>query len=239
MSVPFETIPAVNNDSLFIFGDHASCHIPPEYNNLGLSGEDLRRHIAWDIGTEVIIRRLCAHFGCAGQIAGVSRLVIDLNRELTRSGLIPQVSDGSLIPANQDLSGAARQTRIENYYTPYHGALAERLDAMNQPFVLSVHSFTPHPETGRARTTEIGLLVRHDVSSAEAFKAELERHERGFEVGVNKPYSAYDLNHTVDFHLAPRGLAHLAIEIRQDLVDTDDKARDMAEILAVCLAPLL
>ena len=111
---------------------------------------------------------------------------------------------------------------------------------MSAPFVLSVHSFTPQPQTANAvRPTEIGLLMRHDEASAHAFAAQLEAHPRGFKMGINKPYSAYDLNHTVDFHLAPRGLAHLAIEIRQDLVDTDDKARDMADILAVCLAPLL
>jgi len=93
MSAAFEYIPARYNDRLFIFGDHASRHIPDEYDNLGLSGGDLTRHIAWDIGTEAIIRGLCAHFGCAGQLAGVSRLVIDLNRDPQASGLIPETSD--------------------------------------------------------------------------------------------------------------------------------------------------
>ncbi len=239
MRQPFEIIPAKRDIPLFIFGDHASRHIPPGYNNLGLSGEDLTRHIAWDIGTEVIIRRLCANFGCAGQLAGVSRLVIDLNREADHAGLIPETSDGTIITANQNMSAAERRARTDKYYTPYHDALAAQLEVMDAPFVLSVHSFTPKPVTGAARETEIGLLVRHDVPSAESFAGQLASHERGFMAGMNKPYSAYDLNHTVDIHLAPRGLRHLAIEIRQDLVETDAKAQAMADILAECLTPLL
>ena len=74
MSEAFHTIPAAKKSPVFIFGDHASKHIPDEYDNLGLSGTDLTRHIAWDIGTETIVRELCAYFGCGGQLAAVSRL---------------------------------------------------------------------------------------------------------------------------------------------------------------------
>lgn len=215
----FEHIPSQGNTSLFIFGDHASKFIPAEYDSLGLSGDDLTRHIAWDIGTEAIIRRLCAHFGCGGQLAGVSRLVIDLNRDLKAAGLIPETSDGTVITANQGLSSAQRQDRITRFYAPYHAALAENLDGLDTPFVLSVHSFTPHPLTGARRDTEIGLLVKHDVETAAQFQQSLIRSK--IKAEINKPYSAYDLNYTVDAHIGPRGLPHLAIEIRQDLVDTE------------------
>ena len=55
MSEPFHIIPAVSETPLFFFGDHASRHIPARYDNLGLSGDDLTRHIAWDIGTEAVL----------------------------------------------------------------------------------------------------------------------------------------------------------------------------------------
>ena len=55
MSEAYHSIAATKNVPLFIFGDHASKHIPEEYNNLGLSGDDLTRHIAWDIGTETCL----------------------------------------------------------------------------------------------------------------------------------------------------------------------------------------
>ena len=239
MSDAFESIPAVKNTPLFIFGDHASKHIPAEYDNLGLSGDDLTRHIAWDIGTETIVRELCAHFGCAGQVAGVSRLVIDLNRDPEAAGLIPVTSDGTDIDANKNLSGAARQDRIDKFYGPYHAAVGTALDRLEDPLVLSVHSFTPQPKTGGFRPTDIGLLVKDDVKSAEQFRDGLINTMPHFTIGMNKPYSAYDLNHTIDANVAPRGLRHLAIELRQDHIETDKKARDMARDLAVLLQPLI
>lgn len=239
MSQAFHIIKAVRDTPVFIFGDHASRHIPTEYNNLGLSGDDLTRHIAWDIGTETVIRHLCAHFSCGGQLAGVSRLVIDLNRAPDAKGLIPIDSDGTVIPSNQGLSDAERQDRMARYYTPYHAALGKSLDDLSAPFVLSIHSFTPRPETGEARQTDIGLLVRHDVPSADHFKEVYESLNPNFNVDINKPYSAYDLNYTVDEHVAPRGLSHLAIEVRQDHIDTDSKARNIANDLAHLLETVI
>ena len=239
MTISHHSIKATKDTPFFVFGDHASKHIPAEYNNLGLSGDDLTRHIAWDIGTETIARELCAHFGCGGQVAGISRLVIDLNRELGADGLIPVASDGTIITANENLSRAARQDRIDRFYAPYHAALGAALEALNDPLVLSVHSFTPQPKTGGFRPTDIGLLVKDDVESAEQFRGALSDAAPHFTVGMNKPYSAYDLNHTIDANVAPRGLRHLAIELRQDHIDTDKKAQNMARVLAVTLEPLV
>jgi len=229
----FHTIPAKWGTPLFIFGDHSSNIIPPEFDNLGLSGEDLTRHIAWDIGTEDLIRELCQIYGCGGHLAGFSRLVIDPNRDVSSSSLIPAVTDGTRVPGNQDLSGAARQSRIDRFYQPYHDGLATALDSIpDDTLVISLHSFTPKPLEGDPRRTDIGLLVKHDVETAKAcqdqFNSKISRY---YDVGINEPYSAYDLNHTVDFHVAPRGLRHLAIEVRQDHVETESRAKDMAMIL--------
>ena len=86
---------------------------------------------------------------------------------------------------------------------------------------------------------DIGLLVKHDTDSAEQMREMLMRLGRAFKIGINEPYSAYDLNHTIDAAVAPRGLRHLAIEVRQDHIDTDEKARDIARVLARGLEPLV
>lgn len=239
MTAPFHKITATKDTPLFVFGDHASKHIPDEFNNLGLSGEDLTRHIAWDIGTETIVRHLCAHFGCAGQVASVSRLVIDLNRDLKMPGLIPVVSDGTLIEGNQDLSELARQSRIDRFYTPYHDAIGAAMDRLNDPLAVSIHSFTPKPNTGDVRLLDMGLLVKHDEDSANQLRQMFMQLGRAFTIGMNEPYSAYDLNHTIDVNIASRGLRHLAIEIRQDHIDTEAKARDIADVLADRLEPIV
>jgi len=68
MTPAFHTLAAASETPLLIFGDHASKVIPPRYNNLGLSGADLTRHIAHDIGTDSVIRALCQRFGAAGHM---------------------------------------------------------------------------------------------------------------------------------------------------------------------------
>ena len=216
MTDPYHLIAATSKTPLFLFGDHASRHIPERYENLGLTGENLTRHIAWDIGSEDVLRGLCSRFGCGGMVAGFSRLLIDPNRSKRMDSLVPHESDGTLIPGNQNLDAEGRKERIDTLYSPYHAALSTQLNAQTKSLVVSVHSFTPKPDLGEKRTVDIGLLVKHDESTAQAFKDAIYRLAPKLSVGMNEPYSAYDLNHTIDFHVAPRALPHLAIEIRQD-----------------------
>ena len=216
MSDPFHIIPAASETPLFFIGDHASRHIPDRYDNLGLTGDDLTRHIAWDIGTEAIIRGLCERFKCGGVVAGFSRLLIDPNRPKRIDTLIPESSDGKLIPGNQDLDAAARAERIETLYAPYHKVLTQELNKLSSPLTVSMHSFTAKPNLGERRTMDMGLLVNHDEGTAQDFKDALYRLAPKLSVKINEPYSAHDLNHTIDLHVAPRALPHLAIEIRQD-----------------------
>jgi predicted N-formylglutamate amidohydrolase len=238
MIVPFHTIKAKRSVPLFIFGDHASRHIPDEYNDLGLTGEDLTRHIAWDIGTETIVRYLCQHFGCAGQLAGVSRLVIDLNRDISMPSVIPQKSDGTVIPGNLNLTLEDKQTRIDRFHRPYHAALADSLRPYDDPLVISVHSFTQKPDLGEFRSLDIGLLVKHDEATAETLRKSIVELDK-YSIGINEPYSAHDLNYTIDTAVASQGFRHLAIEINQSLIDRADSAKQMAIMLAGRLGPLV
>ena len=239
MTEAYKLIPGAGNRDVFVFGDHASNHIPPELNNLGLSGADLTRHIAWDIGTETVIRHLCEHFKCAGQLAGFSRLLIDPNRETSAADLVPEVSDGTVIPGNADLSAADIQRRIENYHQPYHNQVSQTLKRLNQPFVIYIHSFTPRPHKGESRSMDFGLLVKHDPDSAAVLQENLLNMPQNFTVEVNQPYSAEYYNYTMDTHVARPALRHLAIEIRQDHIDTEEKARHIAALLADCIEPII
>lgn len=230
--LPISGDPAV---PIFVFGDHASNHIPKAYNNLGLEGEDLTRHIAWDIGTATIIQTLCGAFGCKGQLASISRLVIDYNRPPDGDGLIPAVTDGTPVPGNQIGTVKGRERRIARYHTPYHEALDQAIESIvslhPNPLILSIHSFTDHPLTGDARKTDIGLLTRHDFPTTERFKASLEALAPQFCVEINQPYSAFELNYTIDRHVVPRGLRHLAIEVRQSHIETDAGAQAISALL--------
>lgn len=239
MSEPFHFITGNPESPLFLFGDHASKHIPPEFDNLGLSGSDLTRHIAWDIGSEGVIRGLAERFACSALIAGFSRLLIDANRDPQMKSLIPETSDGTFIPGNADLDAKARQDRIDTYYKPYHAALGQALDDLSPKFSVSVHSFTPEPDLGERRDLDLGLLVKHDVKSADIFIGHINRLAPDLSAAVNEPYSAYDLNYTVDVHLAPRGFAHLAIEIRQDHIGDQTGIAKWVKLIGDALKPMI
>ncbi|NNE56509.1 MAG: hypothetical protein HKN36_00215 [Hellea sp.] len=239
MHPAYISIPAQRDIPLLIFGDHASHRIPDEYDNLGLSGDDLTRHIAWDIGTDVVVKTLCKEFGCAGQLANISRLLIDINRDHRYPCLIPVESDGTLIPGNRALDQSQKDDRIAKYHTPYHEALDTELDKMGRGLAISVHSFTPKMDMGDNRELEFGLLVKHDELSADMFMEALAEMEPGWRVMVNEPYSAHVLNYTVDTSIASRELPHLAIEINQAMIDTDDKAKKIAQRMAKALTPVV
>jgi predicted N-formylglutamate amidohydrolase len=234
----YKTLSGPNNDA-FVFADHASNHIPDWIEGFGVPDADLERHIAWDIGTETVARDLCERLSCAGLLCGFSRLVIDANREPGTDGSIPTVSDGTPIPGNVDLSVPDAQERRTRLYDGYHTTLADALDARPDTLAISVHSFTPQLQGEPKRSTDIGLLVKDDSESAVAFIRNMAEIAPDLQVDVNEPYSAHDLNHTIDHNIVPRGLRHLVIELRQDHIMTKVSALRMAQKLARAIRPLI
>jgi predicted N-formylglutamate amidohydrolase len=106
------------------------------------------------------------------------------------------------------------------------------------PAVLSIHSFTP-AMGGKARPWHVGILWDADPRIPVPLLASLRRHEE-LVVGDNEPYSARDpVGYTVSHHAVAKGLPHVAIELRQDLIADDAGAAAWAERLAVALAPIL
>jgi len=241
-NLPYTIIKSGAVNAVFCFCDHATNHIPDRFEQLGLSPADLDRHIAWDIGAAALTRHICQTFGASGLLAGFSRLLIDPNRALKSEGLIPRSSDGTLVPGNQNLSKKQIQNRIDNYYDPYHQNLSQQLDrveaGVTDPLIISIHSFTPKPETGEQRVLDIGLLWKVDKTGAEQVKTEIER-IHPYKVGLNEPYSALTLNHSMDRHVIPRGLRHITFEVRQDLIDTEAKVGVIAQRLSKALAAFI
>jgi predicted N-formylglutamate amidohydrolase len=117
------------------------------------------------------------------------------------------------------------------------------LERGDDPLIVSIHSFTPKPQTGDWRDVEIGFLYKGDIATTLACHAEFKNlardGRRDFVLGLNEPYSAFDLNYTVDAHVIPRGLRHLTLEIRQDLIDSEESAKAMAMIIAQVLKPII
>lgn len=212
-----------------LFCDHASNHVPAELDSLGLPPSELARHIAWDIGAAGVTEHLSEIFDAPAVLCGTSRLVIDCNRQLQHPQLIPETSDGTVIPGNLGLTEAERVLRIERWFHPYHdeveAILSERESRGMQTVTISIHSMTDRLD-GTSRPWHIALSSGHDRTLAEPTLAALRR-DRGLVVGDNEPY---DLDPSVDystpFHALRRCLPHLQVEFRQDeIADAGDQRR--------------
>jgi predicted N-formylglutamate amidohydrolase len=242
---PFEVYNEAGAAPVLLVCDHASRFVPRALGGLGLGEMELRRHIAWDIGIAEVTRTLADRLGAPAVLSHFSRLIIDPNRGLDDLTLIPQLSDGVIVPANRDLSAAASQARIATFHQAYHGAIIRTLEAMigrgaesrQAPAIVSMHSFTPVMK-GVERPWQIGILWNRDGRLPVPLMARLRA--RGLIVGDNEPYSGRD-NHgyTLHVHAEPRGLANVLIEVRQDLIDTHHGAAEWAELLGETLQAIL
>lgn len=211
--------------------DHASGHVPDDID-LGVDPALLDKHIAVDIGAGELTRALAATLDAPAILATVSRLVIDLNREIGHGGLVPERSDGHTIFGNVDLDPAPR---IARFHRPYHARIEAEVDRNRPVLIVAVHSFTPTLETGGApRPWEVGILSNRDRRAADIMIPLLADH--GFTVGDNQPYSGQVLNATLDRHAEARGIASLSLEIRNDQIDDGAGVSRWAGILSPVIA---
>ncbi|MEO1240749.1 MAG: N-formylglutamate amidohydrolase [Pseudomonadota bacterium] len=220
----------------FVFCDHASNMTPPDLHCLGMPEDMMQTHIAWDIGAGAVAEALARKLNATYFRCEFSRLLIDPNRDLTVPDLIPSQSDRIPVPGNQELSEEEKQQRIGAYHAPYHdqldSALEDIIERHENPFIISVHSFT-HRLMGaqQDRPWRIGLLWREDEASAHAMMDYLRR-ETGWRIGDNEPYDAREFNYSVDRHIGPRNLSHVTIEVRQDIITDERGVEEVADHIA-------
>lgn len=225
--------------------DHASNRVPAEFDGLGLPKSELQRHIAYDIGTDAIGRRLAKQLRMPAMLARYTRLVVDLNRAPTHRECVPRTSDHTKIPANSKLSAAERKKRLARYFDPYHAEVEKRMDALVRkhklPVLIAVHSFTPEMD-GVKRHWHIGILWNREENIGRRLVAEIRKNNPEVLVGENEPYSLKNERFpgsTVWRHAEARGLPSIVVEFRQDLVDTPAGARKWCDLFYRALKPVL
>ena len=216
--------------------EHASCTVPEEYDALGLDDADLHEHIGWDIGARVTTEALAQRFTATAVLAGVSRLVIDCNRDLDDHDLIVSESHGVRIPGNAAVDGVERARRIHDFYEPYHAAIDAVLQSRPGALLLSIHSFTPSLN-GRERRFDAGVLFDAFADEAQQLGAALSA--EGLRVRYNEPYSGLDgLIFSARNHGMQHRLPYLEIELNNGLLrqpaDADRVAAAVGRALAGC-----
>ena len=225
---PFLELGQRGRSNFVILVDHASPRIPRRLGGLGLPPEELQRHIAWDIGALAVARRT-AHALDAPLVAqNYSRLVIDCNRDPSVATSIPTIGESIEIPGNIGLSRLEREARRAEVFEPYHARVRELLDARaaagRATILIAQHSMT-NVFKGVRREMQAAVLYNRDRRFAGLVLDGLRRCE-GMIVGDNEPYFVSDeTDYSIPRHGEARGLPHVEIEIRQDLI-ADDAGQD-------------
>jgi predicted N-formylglutamate amidohydrolase len=209
--------------SAFLFAcDHAGRILPRRLGDLGLSESELVRHIAWDIGIAEVGRRLADRLDAFTIQQTYSRLVIDCNRMPRSAQSIMTLSEATHVPGNEHLSDEAIEQRVQEIFRPYQDRLAFELDQralLARPTLLvSLHSFTPS-FLGQERQWHVGMLYNRDPRLGRSLLGLLRAELGESLVGDNQPYAVHDdSDYTIVVHGEGRGLIHVEVEIRQDLI---------------------
>ncbi|WP_417453573.1 N-formylglutamate amidohydrolase [Kiloniella sp.] len=237
-STPESVVKTTNlsgNGEYVIICEHASNHIPSEYNKLGLSDSDINQHIAWDPGALAVAQHLSKQLDAPLVEQCVSRLVYDCNRPPEALNAMPFQSEIFEIPGNANLSQEERNKRINGVYKPFRNAVSKCLDQKtadgHKPVIITVHSFTPIYK-GQKRDVEIGFLHDKDSRFADQLIQSFAAETSDYVLRLNEPYAPVDgVTHTLTEHALPRGLMNVMLEIRNDLISDQKTQKQMASLL--------
>ncbi|KEQ05075.1 N-formylglutamate amidohydrolase [Pseudorhizobium pelagicum] len=201
--------------------EHASRRLPQRYGTLGLSGDALASHIAWDPGALAVAQRMSRQLDATLIYQRFSRLIYDCNRPPDSPAAMRDVSEIFRIPGNENLTEEERSLRTSSLYLPFQGRIRQDIEtrrAQGRPTVLvTVHSFTP-VYFGQQRQVEIGILHERDHRLADAM-LEIAAGGTLYRVARNEPYGPADgVTHTLELHAMPAGMLNVMIEIRNDLI---------------------
>jgi predicted N-formylglutamate amidohydrolase len=238
----FELVNPNGHSRAILTCDHASPRIPRRLGDLGVAEADRLRHVAWDIGTAALARRLARILDAPLVLSGYSRLVVDCNRPLEVASAFCTRSEDVDVPGNLALSDAEKAARADAFYWPYQDAVHELVESRMGhdvlPVMVSIHSFTP-VYLGLARPWHVGVHYRLDRRLA-ALVLEALRADRTLTVGENEPYPvALDEDYTIPVHAELRGLPYVLFEIRQDLLSAEPGIDAWADRLGSLLAKAL
>lgn len=222
--------------NILILCDHATNHVPTSVNggDLGLPAADMERHIAFDIGAAGISSALGKLLNAPVILSNFSRLVIDPNRGEDDPTLLMRLYDGTIIPANASADSDEKERRLDLFYRPYHAAMAGLIAGMNDPVLISVHSFTPQLRGRPKRPWHIGILFADDQRLSDPLYDILNQ-DRSICVGNNEPYSGALTGDTMDRQGINLGLRHALIEVRNDLIEKEDGQQAWAQVLATAI----
>jgi predicted N-formylglutamate amidohydrolase len=212
--------------------DHAGAYIPRRLGDLGVPAAELRRHISWDIGALAVAQRVAETLDATLVAQNYSRLVIDCNRDPRFASSVPVLSEHTGIPGNVGISVEEAAARRREIFEPYHNHIRALLDARQRAgrrtIFVAQHSMTDVFK-GARRMMHASVMYNRDRRFA-GHMLEILRRESSLVIGDNEPYAVNDeTDYSVRWHAEARGLPHVELEIRQDLILDEAGQREWAQ----------
>ena len=238
---PFIYTPPETESNIVILCDHATNIVPGWVHNgsLGISEDDMGRHIAYDVGALAVSKILAQMMNAHMVASQFSRLVIDPNRGEDDPTLIMKIYDRTIIEANRSVSPQERETRIVKLHRPYHDKIESVMAGIKEngrsPVIISMHSFTKQLRGRDQRPWHVGILSGDDRRMADEVISAYEAFD-GICVGDNEPYHGALEGDTLDQHGIRSGIQHCLIEIRNDLIEETNGQQKWAETTYQALA---
>lgn len=235
-TAPYEILNDAGKGPWLLTCDHASNRVPDDVagGDLGLPAGEMDRHIAYDVGAAGLTRHLAALLDAPAVLSNFSRLVIDPNRGSDDPTLVMKLYDGTIIPANRDAGPEEVARRKAALYDAYHGAVGQLAARREDTLYVAIHSFTPRLVGRRPRPWHVGILHAWDERLSRPLIDRL-RQETDLVIGENEPYPGHLPGDAVDRHALQHGRPNALIELRHDLIRTEQDQRSWAERLAPML----
>ena len=152
-----------------------------------------------------------------------------------------------IVAGNTLLTKAQKQERIDQVFMPYHNALKDLIKAKKEKFgyvlFLDLHSFTP-VWRHKVRKVQIGSLA-FDNNPLEPIVAEELRalcKDKKLKFVSHAPYRMDDYpphKQYSSIQIEKYGALYTGLEVRNDLLRTPKKAKDIAKILEALIQSLL
>ncbi|MBY5987327.1 N-formylglutamate amidohydrolase [Roseovarius atlanticus] len=233
---PFFTEGADRPTRWLVTCDHAANTVPPFVNggSLGLDPADMARHIAYDPGAAGVARALARALDAPCIMTNFSRLVIDPNRGEDDPTLVMKLYDGTIIPANRHVGPADIEERLNALYRPYHSELARLAGRQDDTIIVSIHSFTRQLQGRPPRPWHIGVLYATDERLTRPLINRMAQ-DPDICVGENEPYGGHLPGDAIARHGIAYQRLNALIELRNDLIVTEDQQTAWARRLAPML----
>ena len=117
---PVETVNAEGRSPFVLCCEHAGRSVPSALRGLGIAPAEMERHIAYDIGAEGLpagFRERSTRRSSCSATAGSSSTATG---PFEAHDCMPEMSDGTRVPANCNLTEPDRTPRFEEIHRPFH-----------------------------------------------------------------------------------------------------------------------